>query len=144
MRAKTKTLKMGTKTTVITDRAYLRFGARAVAVATLLAFALAAQARAEQEKVRPQDNFAIIFCTVWDSHDRPVYGVPVRVRRADEKKWRWQAVSDHRGELGVHVPVGEHDYILQADINTKGKSKPEVRVHVSGDERVDTSLHLAE
>jgi len=145
MRTRTKTLKTETKTTVITDRAYFRLAATAVAVASLLAFVFPVQARAEQKKVRPQDNFAIIFCTVWDSHDRPVYGVPVRVRRADENKWRWQAVSDHRGEFGVHVPVGQHDYVLQADIKTpKGKPKPEIRVHISGDERVDTGLHLPE
>jgi hypothetical protein len=122
-----------------------RPAATAFVAAMLFACALPTQARAEQKKVRPQDNFAIIFCTVWDSHNRPVYGVPVRVRRADEKKWRWQAKSDHRGEFGVHVPVGDHEYILQADIKTpKGKPKPETRVHISGDERIDTSLHLAE
>jgi len=111
----------------------------------LFACALPTRVCAEQKKVRPQDSFAIIFCTVWDSHDRPAYGVPVRIRRADEKKWRWQATSDHHGEFGVHVPVGDHEYILQADIKTpKGKPKPETRVHISGDERIDTSLHLPE
>lgn len=134
-----------TKTTVTTKRACFRVAATLLAAAALLTCVLPTQARAEQKKVRPQDNFAIIFCTVWDSHDRPVYGVPVRVRRADETKWRWQAMSDHRGEFGVHVPVGEHEYILQANIKTpKGKPKPEVHVHISGDERIDTSLHLPE
>lgn len=116
-----------------------------LAAAVLFACTLPKLARAEEKKVRPQDNFAIIFCTVWDSHDRPVYGVPVRVRRADEMKWRWQAVSDHHGEFGVHVPIGDHEYILQADVKTpKGKPKPETRVHISGDERIDTSIHLPE
>ena len=130
---------------MINNRAYFRQVKAAFAAAVLFACALPTQARAEQKKVRPQDNFAIIFCTVWDSHDRPAHGVQVRIRRADEKKWRWQTTSDHHGEFGVHVPVGDHQYVLQADIKTpKGKPKPEIRVHISGDERVDTSLHLPE
>ena len=31
-------------------------------------------------------------------------GARVRVRRADEKKFRWEALSDHQGEVGIRVP----------------------------------------
>src|SRR5712691_7299345 len=42
--------------------------------------------------------YAVIFGTAWDPDSRPAYGVHVRLRRSGEKKIRWEAYSDHRGE----------------------------------------------
>jgi hypothetical protein len=36
------------------------------------------------------------------------------VRREDEKKFRWEATSDRRGELGIRVPQGA-DYELTVE-----------------------------
>lgn len=89
--------------------------------------------------------YALIFGTVWGADNRPVYGVHVRLRRADDKKPKWEAYSDHNGEFGIRVPAGGADYVLFADIKTKGGApKPETKVHVDNDERVDVSLHLTE
>jgi hypothetical protein len=92
--------------------------------------------------------YAVIFGTVWGPDDHPVYGVKIKIRREDEKKVRWELYSDHNGEFAQRVPAGKQDYVVWAD--TKGfKSKnghplqvDEVKVHVDGDERVDTGLHL--
>jgi hypothetical protein len=78
-----------------------------------------------------------------------VHGVNVKIRRADQKKARWNLYSDHHGEFAQRVPAGRADYIVWADL--KGYKPPdgkklaagaEVTVHVENDERVDTGVHL--
>lgn len=90
-------------------------------------------------------DYALIFGTVWGPDSRPVAGVPIRIRRSSEKKFRWEQVSNHSGEFAARVPVGSQDYILQADIKTpKDVPKPEVKVHVDDNEREDVGIHLTE
>jgi hypothetical protein len=103
---------------------------------------------AADNKLKPTDDYALIFGTVWGPDDRPVYGVKVEIRRAPGKKPHWEVSSDHAGEFAQRVPVGEADYVVSA--NLKGvKTKDgqplraqDVTVHVEYDERVDMSLHL--
>jgi hypothetical protein len=93
--------------------------------------------------------YAVIFGTVWDPDSRPAYGVHVQLRRSGEKKVRWEAYSDHRGEFAFRVPPGKADYELAADhkslkalkLNNLQNDLP-VKVHVEYDEQVDTGLHL--
>jgi hypothetical protein len=88
-------------------------------------------------------DYALIYGTVWGPDDRPVAGVPIRIRRATDKKPKWELYSDHDGEFAQRVPPGGEDYIIQADIKMrKGQPKPETTVHVYNDERQDVSLHL--
>lgn len=104
----------------------------------------------ETSSAAPQDkslqkDYALIFGTVWDKNDRPVYGVPIKIRRADQKKAKWQLMSDHSGEFAQRVPPGTADYVVWADIRVpKGAQKPEKTVHIENDERVDIGLHLTE
>lgn len=95
--------------------------------------------------------YALIAGTVWGPDDRPVFGIPVKIRRATDKakKTRWQVVSDHMGEFAQRVPAGEADYILSADLKgvKTADGQPvrlvqEVTVHIYNDEREDTGLHL--
>ncbi len=100
----------------------------------------------------PKDKpYALIAGTVWGPDDRPVYGIPVKIRRATDKakKTRWEVYSDHMGEFAQRVPAGEADYILSADLKgvKTADGQPvrlvqEVTVHVYNDEREDTGLHL--
>jgi hypothetical protein len=103
---------------------------------------------AADQKGKP---YALIAGTVWGPDDRPVYGIPVRIRRATDKpsKTRWQVYSDHMGEFAQRLPTGEADYILSADLKgfKTADGKPlhlvkEVTVHIYQDEREDTGLHL--
>jgi hypothetical protein len=112
------------------------------AVALLLAAAalLPGTVSAGKKEEKP---YALISGTVWAPDSRPAWGVKVKIRRADQNKAKWEAVSDRRGEFAVRVPAGAADYILTADLKTKGP-KPEAKVHVENDERVDVSLHLTE
>jgi hypothetical protein len=94
-------------------------------------------------------NYAVIAGTVWGPNDHPVYGVPVKIRRAKDKKPKWEVYSDHMGEFAQRVPTGESDYILTADLKgfktTDGRPLrlvKEVTVHIYNDEREDTGLHL--
>lgn len=91
----------------------------------------------------------MIFVTVWGPDGRPVYGVNVKVRLADQKKAKWEGYSDHQGEYAARVPAARADYIVWADL--KGYKSPdgrhlqastEVRVHIEYDERSDIGLHL--
>jgi len=90
--------------------------------------------------------YALIFGTVWAPDDTPVYGVRVKIRRAGEKKTKWELYSDHQGEFAQRVPAGKQDYVVWADIKPqKGQPPvevPEVKVHIENDERQDIGLHL--
>lgn len=101
---------------------------------------------AEDKRDKP---YALIFMTVWGPDNHPVYGVKVKVRRADQKKAKWEGFSDHRGEFALRVPPGQADYIVYADL--KGYKLPdgrylqpgdEIKVHIDNDERADVGLHL--
>ncbi len=105
---------------------------------------LAAQSKPSKKE------YALIFGTVWGPDNRPVYGIAVKIRRAQDKKAKWEVYSDHHGKFAQRVPPGEADYILTADL--KGvktvDGKPlhqvsEVKVHVDYDEREDTGLHVS-
>ena len=100
----------------------------------------------EQPKEKP---YALIFGTVWDPDGRPVYGVKVKIRRADQKKAKWEVYSNHSGEFAQRVPAGAADYVVWADFkklkSSSGKNLrpgPEVKVHIDNEERADTGLHL--
>lgn len=92
--------------------------------------------------------YALIFGTIWDANNRPIHGVPIKIRRADQKKAKWQLVSDRRGEFAQRVPAGKADYIIWADIKPKKGQKDvkpiETTAHIENDERVDVGLHLTE
>lgn len=98
---------------------------------------------------RPDQPYALIFGTVWGPDDHPLYGVKVKIRRADQKKPHWELVSDHHGEFAQRVPRGPTDYLVWADLkgyrSSSGKElhqDGEVKVHVDNDEREDIGLHL--
>ena len=109
----------------------------------LLLSALAAGEGSQKKKEPPP--YALIFGTVWTADGRPMAGVPVRIRRAEDKKAKWRLVSDRRGEFAQRVPAGKANYVVWADIKMpKGQSPPEVSVQIEDDERVDIGLHLTE
>ncbi len=134
-----------------------------VLAVTILAVSVGAQESSSQSQSQPdaQTNtlpeakskhkiapYALIFGTVWDAQNRPVYGVPIKIRRSDQKKAKWQVMSDHRGEFAQRVPAGKADYIITAEIKPpKGKKdwkRPETTAHIENDERSDVGLHLTE
>lgn len=116
-----------------------------LAAAALLSLPAGGQSREARQARAP---YALIFGTVWDQEGFPVQGVDVRIRRAGQKRSRWQLVSDRRGEFAQRVPAGQAEYIVWAELpRRRGRPappRPEVRVPIEFDERVDISLHLRE
>ena len=107
---------------------------------------IAADGKGPHHKAKP---YALIFGTVWAPDNRPLYGVKIKIRRAEQKKAHWELYSDHNGEFAQRLPPGRADYLVWADL--KGYNPPvgkqlqpgeEVKVHIDGDERVDIGLHL--
>jgi hypothetical protein len=114
----------------------------AVAVALLLWLPVCAAPAACSPKPAA---YALIFGTLWCPGERPVYDVRLKLRRAGEEKFRWEAFSDHHGEFAIRVPAAKADYVLVPDLkHGKDKPLPETRIHIENDERVDIGVHLQE
>jgi hypothetical protein len=97
---------------------------------------------AKEKKPAP---YALIFGTVYGLDDRPRQGVVVKIRRASDKKPKWEHLSDSHGEFAQRVPAGAAEYIVWAELkNRQAAQKTEVKVHIDNDERRDISVHLAE
>jgi len=112
-----------------------------LAVVVLTVVAAGAQSSAKA-KIKP---YALLFGTMWGPNNRPLAGVLIHIRRAQDKKARWTLVSDNQGEFAQRVPAGKEDYIVWVDLKHKKGIKPvETTVHVENDERVDFGLHLTE
>ncbi len=116
-----------------------RKNSRFLAALTLVALLPPALSlRASDSKAK--QPYALIFGTVYGPDDRPVYGIKIKIRRAGEKKAKWELVSDHAGEFAQRVPAGTADYIVSSD--DKKHPTPDVKLHIENDERKDISLHL--
>ena len=121
-----------------TDR---RSTIRALVIALVLADLCSVTIADSQSHAR--DPYALLFGTVYDTNGHPAHGIKIKIRRLDQKKARWELMSDHQGEFAQRVPAGKADYIITADIKTaKGQPKPELTVHVDNDERKDFVLRL--
>jgi hypothetical protein len=114
--------------------------AAALAIALLLVNSAAARS---DSKSHARDPYALLFGTLFGPDNRPLYGVKILIRRSDQKKPKWELMSNHEGEFAQRVPAGKADYIITADVKTpKGQPKPGLTVHVDNDERKDFALHL--
>jgi hypothetical protein len=91
----------------------------------------------------PKKPFALIFGTVFAADGSPAQGIKIKIRRADQKKAKWELRSDSHGEFAQRFPAGKADYIVWADLKDKqAAEKTQVTVHIENDERRDIALHL--
>ena len=118
-------------------------------IVLLLPALVVTSAAAPPKQPKNKKDYAVIVGTVWGPDDRPVYGVKIKIRRAQDKKAKWELYSDHHGEFAQRFPVGKADYVVCADLKDfkPEDGKPlhqvqEVTVHIDNDERADISLHL--
>jgi hypothetical protein len=57
----------------------------------------------------------VIFATVFNDRGFALTGARARVRRSEEKKFRWEGMSDHQGEVAFRVPPGaEYEMTIEA------------------------------
>ena len=136
------------RTATIPEALHFFAGPHRFHVLTCLSLIAILSAPLPGQNARPLRH-AVIFGTVWGPDDRALPGIEVKVRRAGEKKARWDVYSSRRGEFEVAVPAGKADYAVWAVIKhyklPNGKhlqSSQEVTVHVDNDERADIGLHL--
>lgn len=118
-------------------------------VGLLLGWACLGQTPSAGAQSKHAKPYALIFGTVWGPDNRPVYAVKVKIRRADQKKAKWELYSDHSGEFAQRLPTGAADYVVWADLKGYKPSDgrqlqpgDEVKVHIDDDERADIGLHL--
>jgi hypothetical protein len=78
----------------------------------------------------------LIIGTVFNENAISFPGVQVKIRRAEEKKFRWETYTNSRGEFAVRVPPG-YDYELLVhvkkykDQNQSVSSKADVQQRLS-------------
>jgi hypothetical protein len=77
----------------------------------------AAPASKPSKKKYSHANDFLIRGTVFTEQALAFPGVPVRFRRAGEKKFRWETSTDSRGEFAVRVPQGSNYEVV---IHLKG------------------------
>ena len=92
-----------------------------------------------QDHPNSHANDFVIFATIFTDQGFALPGAKVRVRRTDEQKFRWEAMSDQRGELGIRVKQGAE---YEVTIAARG-FKPETRkVDAREGNREDLTLQL--
>jgi len=78
------------------------------------------------------DDF-LVRGTVFTQEGFALPGAELRVRRASEKKFRWDAASNSRGEFAVRVKMGA-DY--EVVVRAKGYQEQSLAVNAASGERV--------
>lgn len=115
---------------------------RIAGLAVALALVFSATAGGAQ-RLDPKQPYALIFGTVYGPDNFPAANVLIKIRRADQKRPKWELVSDRRGEFAQRFPAGAADYIITTHVDKKyGIENKEVNVHIDNDERQDVALHL--
>src|SRR5437588_7485080 len=85
---------------------------------------------APQQKKDVAKPYALIFGTVYGPDDHPISGIRVKIRRAADKKPKWELRSDHHGEFAQRLPAGQADYVVWAQLKSRQASEnTKVKVH---------------
>lgn len=113
--------------------------AGALKLGTLRTAAQHAAESGQRKKSTRQQEF-LVFGTVFTEQGFALAGAGIRVRRAGERKARWEARSDRRGEFAVRVPPGE-----EYEINIRAVSYQEQtqKVDAKTGNRADLVFRLA-
>jgi hypothetical protein len=97
------------------------------------------QPGAPQSSSKSHAHDFIIFTTVFTEQGFALPGARVRVRRTDEKKFRWEAVSDRRGELAVRVP---QDSEYEMTVEARGYKMLTRKVDATDGNRADLTIRM--
>lgn len=114
-----------------------------IALAGLLCFAGAASAfRLASAAQNPNGKHAhdfVIFTTVFTDRGFALFGARARVRREEEKKFRWEAMSDHQGEFAIRVP---QDAQYEMTIEARGFKTETRKIDTREDNRADLTIRM--
>jgi hypothetical protein len=81
----------------------------------------------------------VIFATVFNDRGFAFPGVRARARRAEEKKYRWEAASDHQGEFALRVP---HDADYELTIEMRGFKTQTLKIDARQGNRTDLTIRM--
>jgi hypothetical protein len=121
---------------------FMRLTIAFLALSCLAAGAIAGQpAAAAQDSSSSHTRIFVIFTTVFNDQGFALPGARARVRRAEQKKYKWEGISDHQGEVAFRVPPGaEYELLIEA----RG-FKPETRkVDARDDNQADLTIRMSQ
>ena len=81
----------------------------------------------------------VIFATVFTDRGFAFPGARARVRRSDEKKFRWEALSDRRGEFAIRVPQGA---AYELTVEARGFKTEFRKIDARNGNRVDLTIQM--
>jgi hypothetical protein len=82
----------------------------------------------------------VIFATVFTDRGFALPGARARVRRSDQKKFRWQGLSDHQGEVAFRVP---RDAEYEVTIEAHGFKTETRKIDAREDNQADLTIRMA-
>lgn len=94
----------------------------------------------DQHQKGAHENDFLLFGTVFTERGFALPGAAIRVRRAGEKKVRWEARSDPRGEFAVRVPAGD---AYEMTISATGYQGETRKIDAKTGNRVDLVFRLS-
>jgi hypothetical protein len=98
-----------------------------------------APAGAAQNSSGSHARVFVIFATVLNDRGFALTGARARVRRSEEKKFRWEGMSDHQGEVAFRVPPGaEYELTIEA----RGFKTETRKVDAREDNQADLTIRL--
>jgi Carboxypeptidase regulatory-like domain len=81
----------------------------------------------------------VIFANVFNEKGFSLFGARVRVRREEEKKFRWDATSDHSGELAIRVPQNAQ---YELTIEARGFKTQARKIDATQGNRADLTFRM--
>lgn len=94
-------------------------------------------AAADKDKDKPH---ALLAVGVFTADGFALPGIPVSVKRKDDRKPKWQGRTDRRGELALRLPAGRGTY--EVTTASKEHDNQTQTVDVYGEERMDVIFRL--
>jgi hypothetical protein len=127
----------------LTPIGHLTYMRLTIALAGLAWLACAATAFEPAARAQSSSNSHVhdfvIFATIFTDRGFALPGAHVRVRRSEEKKFRWEGVSDTRGELALRVPQNAR---YEMTIEARGFQMQTHKIDASEDNRADLSIRM--
>ena len=86
-----------------------------------------------------QTHVFVIFATVFTDRGFALTGARARVRRSDQKKFRWEGTSDHQGEVAFRVPP---DAEYELTIEARGFKPETLKVDARESNQADLTIRM--
>lgn len=121
---------------------HLTFVRLTIALAGLISLAGATSAlepAGAQNASRSHPHVFLIIATVFTDRGFSLPGARARLRRSQEKRFRWEAESDHQGELAFRVSPGEE---YEVTIEARGFKTQTVKIDARQDNRADLTIRM--